>query len=143
MGRIKIELPDQTPAFEAEIPIRITDLNYGNHLGNDKVLSIVHEARMRWLFGMGYSELEIGGCGLIMADAAIVYKHQGHFADPLRVQIFVGEISKVSFELIYKLFLPHGEKETIIAIVKTGMVTFDYQGNKVCGIPTGFLNQLC
>jgi len=46
MARIKIEIPDKF-IYKTEIPIRITDINYGGHLGNDSLLSIIHEARVR------------------------------------------------------------------------------------------------
>ena len=51
MARIKIELPDNFP-FTTSIPVRITDINYGGHVGNDTVLSIIHEARMQFLKSM-------------------------------------------------------------------------------------------
>ena len=48
MPRIKLELPEKL-VFSTEIPVRITDINYGGHLGNDSILSIVQEARVRFL----------------------------------------------------------------------------------------------
>jgi len=73
MARIKIELPGKF-IFKTEITIRVSDLNYGGHLGNDSVLSICHEARLRFLKHLGYSELDVEGSGIIMSDAAIQYK---------------------------------------------------------------------
>ena len=63
--------------FSTEIPVRITDLNYGRHLGNDALLSIIHEARVRFLSHFNYTESDIEGVGSMMADVAIIYKHQG------------------------------------------------------------------
>ncbi len=37
MARINIELPDKF-IYSTEIPIRITDINYGGHLAHDSVL---------------------------------------------------------------------------------------------------------
>ena len=48
MARVKLQLPANF-LFSTEIPIRISDINYGGHLGNDAVLSIVHEARIQFL----------------------------------------------------------------------------------------------
>jgi len=53
--RIKLELPE-IMVFSTEIPVRITDINYGGHLGNDSILSIVQEARVRFLNKYNYSE---------------------------------------------------------------------------------------
>lgn len=70
MAKIKIELPNRF-SFSTLIPVRITDINYGGHVGNDTVLSILHEARVQFLNHFGYQELNESGVGLIMKDVAI------------------------------------------------------------------------
>jgi acyl-CoA thioesterase FadM len=62
MARIKLQLPQQF-IFSTLIPVRITDINYGNHVGNDAILSLLHEARMQFLNKAGYTELEFGCVG--------------------------------------------------------------------------------
>ena len=64
MARIKLHMPE-TYLFSTNIDVRITDLNYGNHLANDSLLSIIHEARVRFLNHFGYTELDIEGIGLV------------------------------------------------------------------------------
>ena len=73
MARIKIDIPEQVIGTFT-IPIRIADINYGNHVGNDAFVSIIHEARMQWLQQYRYTELKIEGIGLIMSDLAIEFK---------------------------------------------------------------------
>lgn len=138
MSRVKINFPDQIPIYTIEIPVRITDLNYGNHLGNDAVLSIIHEARARFLLQYGFTELEIGGCGLIMADTAIAYKAEAFFGDTLSIELFTGELTAHSFDLLYRVTTVRSGTAIIICNVKTGMVCFDYQQRKVCPMPAGF-----
>lgn len=138
MARVKLDIPEGNPVFSTNIPIRVTDLNYGNHLGNDAVLGLVHEARVRMLRSFGYSELDIGGCGIIMADAMIVYKNEGLYGYDLQIQIYIGEISRLSFELYYLLTTGSGSPEMEIARVKTGIVCFDYQQRKIVPVPEGF-----
>ena len=48
MARVKLEVPS-TFSFQTTIPIRITDVNYGGHVGNDSILSILHEIRIQFL----------------------------------------------------------------------------------------------
>ncbi|MCW8811925.1 MAG: acyl-CoA thioesterase, partial [Chlorobium sp.] len=79
MARIKVELPEKFH-FRTEIQIRITDINYGGHLGNDSLLSIIHEARLRFLNHLGYSESNVEGIGIIMVDAGIQYKSEAFYA---------------------------------------------------------------
>lgn len=132
MARVKIDLPELLP-FKTTLTIRVTDLNYGNHLANDAVLAFVHEARVLFLKSLGFSELDIAGVGLIMADTAIVYRSEGFLGDEILIEVGAGEISKVSFDLFYRLTKKETGQE--VAIVKTGMVCFDYSSRKVTALP--------
>jgi len=134
MPRIKIDLPD-TFKFITEIPVRITDLNYGGHVGNDTVLSIIHEARMQWLASMGFSEMEFGGVGMIMSDVGIEFKNELFYGDKVLTSVTVGEISKIGFEIFYKLEKETAGKKILVATAKTGMVCYNYSAKKIAAIP--------
>ena len=84
MPRIRIDMPDNY-LFSTEIPVRISDINYGGHLGNDAVLSMVHEARIRFLRQYHYTEMDIEGAGLVLSDSAIIYKAEGFYGDCIHV----------------------------------------------------------
>ncbi|HEY4538519.1 MAG TPA: thioesterase family protein [Faecalibacter sp.] len=137
MARVKLSIPENFN-FKTTIPVRITDLNYGNHLANDKVLSIIHEARVQFLNHFGWNEMNLGGVGIIMADVAIEYKNQAYYNDQLEISIAVGDFTRVSFDIFYQMTC--GEK--LIAKVKTGIVTFDYEKNKVVEVPETVKNIL-
>lgn len=141
MARVKIDMPEQF-RFLTQLPVRISDVNYGNHLGNDAIMSILHEARMRYLASFGATELEVFGTALIMADAAIVYKGEGFYGDQLTVELTAGEFSSVGFDLFYRISTFRGGQLTIIAEAKTGMVCFDYSARKVARLPEAFKTQL-
>jgi acyl-CoA thioester hydrolase len=135
MARIKIQLPDYFP-FTTEIAVRITDLNYGAHVGNDSVVSILHEARVQFLQSHGYQEFRIGGLGLIMSDLALEFKQELFYGDRILAHVAAGEFSKVRFELFYKLQRKApGKADTLVAIGRTGMVCYDYDAKKVASIP--------
>lgn len=139
MARVKIHLPE-TFSFFTQIPVRISDINYGGHVGNDSILSLIHEARLHFLKSFGYTELEFDGVGLIMADAAIEFKGEAFYGDLLKAYVAVEEISRIGFELYYKLV--KGEEETVVAVAKTGMICFDYSKRKVSTIPNEALQKL-
>lgn len=132
MARIRLTLP-QTFSFSAIIPVRITDINYGGHVGNDAILSLIHEARMRFLTNAGYTELDFAGVGLIMADVAIEFKAEAFYGDEIKAYVVTGDYSRVGFDVYYKLV--KGAEETLVAVAKTGMVCFDYQKKKVANVP--------
>ena len=132
MGRVKIEFPEKV-MFKTSLVVRIDDLNYGKHLSNDRVLAFVHEARVRFLQSLGYGELTFAGLGLIMADAAISFKAESFQGDELEIEVGVTALTKLGFDLIYKLTNKATGHE--VAIVKTGMVCYDYEKRKVALIP--------
>jgi acyl-CoA thioesterase FadM len=145
MARLKIDLPDSFP-FTTSIPVRITDINYGDHVGNDSILSIIHEARMQFLTTFGYTELEFEGVGMIMTDAGIEFKNELLYGDTVIASVGAAGFSKVSFDLYYKLEkilrqVPgdqrhsRDDKRILVAIAKTGMVCYDYSNKKVVMVP--------
>jgi acyl-CoA thioester hydrolase len=137
MARVKLEIPENK-IFATDIPVRITDINYGNHVGNDALVSIVHEARMQWLASNNFTELNIAGAALIMADLAVEYKGESFYGDTLTVAISIGEITKISFEIFYEVTTSRNDKSILIANAKTGMVCFNYEARKVTSIPQNF-----
>jgi acyl-CoA thioester hydrolase len=139
MARIKIEIPDKF-IFKTEIPIRITDINYGGHLGNDSLLSILHEARLRFLMHLGYTESNVEGVGIIMIDSAIQYKSEGFYGDEIVVEIVVNDISAIGCDFVYRLTNKKTSKE--IAIAKTGTVFLDYEKRKTVSVPVNFKKKI-
>ncbi len=117
------------------VPVRIADINYGNHVGNDAFVSIIHEARMQWLKQYGYTELNMEGIGVIMSDLAIEFKNESFYGDLIEVKLSAGEISRVGFELYYRLFAKRNNDHILVANAKTGMVCYDYDAKKVAAIP--------
>lgn len=142
MSRVKIKFPDEKPLTIVIIPVRIGDVNYGGHVGNDAVLSIIHEARMQLLATFGMTEMDAGGVGLIMADVAIAYKGEGFYGDVLEVAIYAAEITSVSFDLLYHISTLRSGAKTDIAHAKTGMVCFDYNIRKVTAMPAALKSRL-
>ncbi len=141
MARVKLTMPQQIIA-EIQVPVRITDINYGNHLGNGAVVNILHEARMQWLHGHGFTELDVAGCGLIMADLAVEFKAEGFYGDMVLVKMGCSDISRVGFDLYYALWVTRDEQTILLAQAKTGMVCFDYGQKKVVPLTDVLLQML-
>jgi acyl-CoA thioester hydrolase len=134
MARIRLDLPASFP-FRTTLTVRVTDLNYADHLGNDALLGLLQEARVRFLGSLGYSELEVEGVGILMADCAIVYKAQGLRGDRLDIEIAAGDFTRVGCDLFY---LVKKEDGTELARAKTGIVFFDYAHGAVRPVPDRF-----
>ena len=132
MARIKLTLPSSFP-FAATIPVRITDINYGGHVGNDAVLSILHEARMQFLRFFDYSELKIEGVSLIMSDVAIEFKAELYYGDVIKAYVTTDGFTRAGFDIYYKLIRENEEKP--VAVAKTGMVCYNYDHKKIVEVP--------
>lgn len=141
MERVKLTLPKNFP-FSTPISVRITDINYGGHLGNDTLLTLIHEARIQYLQHHNYSELNFAGTGLIMADAAIEYKHEIKYGDALKCYVAAVDFDKFGFDIYYKLLILKDDTEVLAAKVKTGIVCFDYSLGKKALVPEEAVQKL-
>src|SRR2546423_10472795 len=134
MERIKINLPDAF-TFSIRLTIRITDLNYGAHVGNDTFLSLLQEARQQFLIQYGYKELDFAGYGLILADAAVEYKKELNYGDEIKISVAASGFDKYGFDLYYKVEVVTTHKTILAGKAKTGMLCYDYDKKKLVSIP--------
>lgn len=134
MARVHLE-PLPHYRFQVSLTVRTTDLNYGGHLGNDRLLSLVHEARVAFLAEHHWSELDCGGTSLILGDAAIVYQGEGFAGDVLLFEVGAAEPTRCGFRLFYRVTRP--TDQAAIALVENGMVCFDYQQRRIAKLPEG------
>lgn len=167
MARVEINFPDVTH-FSTYLDVRIGDINQGNHLGHDRMITMIHEARIQFFQALGYEELDIDGVGTLVADLAISYQNEAFYGDGLRFDISVQDISRKSCQFVYRVVRPleksaegfkgaekskgeagsgdisgnHVKSDELIALAKTGVVFFDYALRKSVAVPVGFIAQL-
>lgn len=141
MARIKIDLPAAF-SFITQIAVRITDVNYGGHVGNDAILSLIHEARMQFLKKYDYTELNFAGIGLIMSDVGIEFKDELYYGDIVNASVIAANFSKAAFDIFYKLEKQVSDQLKLVAIAKTGMVCYDYSKKKIASMPQSAVNRL-
>lgn len=133
--RPKLELP-KTFTFSTEIPVQVTDINYAGHLGHDKVLSYIHEARVRFLKKFGFTELDVDGAGTIMVHATIIYKAEAFHGDILKIEVAPGNFHKLGCDFFYRLTNAETGKE--VARAKTGLIFFNYENQEMVSMPKKF-----
>ncbi len=141
MARIQIDLPSLFN-FSTEIPIRMSDINRGNHLGHVAMLTILEEARTRFLINLGFN-LEGGlnlGVGYLVTDAALIYKKQAYYGQSLRVEIAAVDFLGKSFDFVYKVSETTTGSE--IARAKTGHLLFNFQTQKIIPVTPEFKQKL-
>ncbi|MGF6148954.1 Uncharacterised protein [Kingella potus] len=132
--------PPAAVCFQTTLAVRVDDLNYGGHLANDAVLKLVHESRLRWLAALGFSETDIGGCGLIMTAAAVQYRAQAFHGDTLRADTGIAELSAAGFTAA--TLLVRTSDNVAVAAVRCRMAAFDYSAGRVRRLPQAFRERL-
>ncbi len=136
MARVHLELPERFE-YSTSIDVRVTDMNYGGHMGNEMVLAYAHEARDRFLKSLGYSELDVEGCSIIMADAVVVYRSEVFAGDRLHVHVGVTDFNKYGCDIVYRIDSENAGREA--ARAKTGIVFYDYDARRITRAPERFL----
>ncbi|MDO4435726.1 MAG: thioesterase family protein [Cardiobacteriaceae bacterium] len=128
-----------TQTFTTSLSVRIGDINYGQHLGHDRLVTLLHQARLDFLHHLGGSELSIGeGVGLIMRRLEVDYLGEGFLGDDLQITITVSQAKSARFSLLYQVTC----QQRPIATAKTEMVAFDYQLRRVARLPVDFTHAL-
>ncbi|PTB96781.1 thioesterase [Marivirga lumbricoides] len=139
MSRIKIDEPFVYP-FAAFIHTRITDLNYGGHVGNDRIFAFMHDARVQYLKHLGYKdEMDFSGTGMIQTDAAITYKAEIFAHEKIKIAIGVTDINKYGLDFVYRFSKEDGR---LAALGKTGIIFFDYKERRIAEMPEEFAQKV-
>ena len=107
-------------------------------MGNDAFLRIAHECRLRFLKEHGFSEMDIGGCGLIMRNVTISFLNEAFYGDQLHIQLGVNAFTRTSLDMVYRIT----RAEALIALIETRLVSFDYTTRKVSRIPEQFRSEI-
>jgi acyl-CoA thioesterase FadM len=151
------------PLYSTNIDVRIGDINYGGHMGNDRYLLLFHEARLRFLRSIGCSEADIGeGVSLIMSEAHINYWGEVVYGDVLTVEVGIEELKSVRFTVAFTVrkkvdgaeadtaelkkegrsLRPRPDTGRAVAGGYTVMAGFDYAAKKLAKIPESFKTKI-
>jgi acyl-CoA thioesterase FadM len=136
MARLKLHFPEDQYCYTTLLTVRATDINAGNHLGNDSMISMISEARACFLFEFGVRETEPDGTGIIVTDLATTYRAEAHARDSLLFEVGVMDFNKYGGDITFRITRPRDK--TLIAMAKQGFVFFNYKTSEVVVMPEEF-----
>ena len=139
MARLQLNFPEDQFYYSTPLTVRVTDINAGNHLGNDSMISMISEARARFLFEFGVAETERDGTGIIVTDLATTYRAEAHARDQLLFEVGVMDFNKYGGDITFRITRPRDRK--LIAMAKSGFVFFNYKTSEVVVMPEEFRNK--
>ena len=136
MARLSLQFPEDQFCFSTHLTVRITDINSANHLANDSMISMISEARARFLFEFGIQENQADGTGIIVTDLATTYRAEAHARDQLLFEVGVMDFNRYGGDIIFRITRP--ADATLIALAKSGFVFFDYRASQVVAMAKSF-----
>lgn len=131
----RFELAEKS-LFQTEIPVLVNQINYGGHLGNDSLLSLLQEARIQFLHHHGLSEQGLDGVGIIMIEAQVRYLSQARWGEILGIDIGLSGCSRSRVNLSYRV--THSASGVAVAEAVTQFAFFDYGRQKPVPMPRSF-----
>lgn len=139
MARLHIQLPEQFP-YTTDMVLYQSHMNYGGHLDNALLLTLVSEARVRFFKSLGYTELDVEGAGIVVADAALQYRSEAFQGEVMVLHMGAADLAHKGFDLVWRMNEQSSQRE--VARGKTGIVFCDYTTHKVVPMPTAFREKL-
>ncbi|NIA54625.1 thioesterase [Massilia sp. TW-1] len=136
MARLTLTFPEDQYYYTTLLTVRVTDINAGNHLGNDSMISMISEARARFLFEYGVAEAERDGTGIIVTDLATTYRAEAHARDQLLFEVGVMDFNKYGGDITFRVTRP--KDKVLVAMAKQGFVFFNYKRSQVVVMPDEF-----
>ncbi|MBC3884234.1 thioesterase family protein [Undibacterium griseum] len=136
MARLQLHFPEDQYYYSTQLTVRVTDINGANHLGNDSMISMISEARARFLYEFGIRETANNGIGIIVTDLATTYKAEAHARDQLLFEVGVMDFNQYGGDITFRITRP--ADQALIAMAKSGFVFFNYKTKKVMAMPDDF-----
>jgi acyl-CoA thioesterase FadM len=136
MARIQLEFPEEQFYYSTHLTVRVTDINAANHLGNDSMISMISEARARFLFDAGIEATRGEHVSIIVTDLATTYRAEAYARDQLCFEVGIMDFNRYGGDIIFRITRP--ADGALIAMAKSGFVFFDYEAKKVVPMPAAF-----
>ena len=139
MARVVFELPSEF-VFSTDVLIYIGHINHGHHLDNAQLLTLVAEARTRFLRSMGYTDRDAEGLAMVVGDVVVQYESEALYGETLRIDMTPMDFNKYGFDLVFRITDAHQGRA--VARGKQGLVFTDPQERRVRLLPPALLARL-
>lgn len=118
--------------FSTILPVNIEHVNYGNHLAHDKLVTLMHEARLRFFDHLGQTEVDFYGISLILKSLTVNYRQEAFRGDELTFAMTIHNVRGSAFTLHYDIGNQAGD---IIGDAEVTLVGFDYGNRRIARLP--------
>ncbi|MBS3669316.1 MULTISPECIES: acyl-CoA thioesterase [Halomonadaceae] len=133
MERVKLDFPAEAVIHRHPMTVRVTDMNYGRHLGHDALVSLLHEARIQAFAALDLPEWDMHGYPSVVADLAVQYQSEARWPDGLTIATAVPEPQGKSltiYQRIYQL-----DSQQVVATARINQLLIDLASGRPVDVP--------
>jgi len=130
--RDAIEFPEKV-IHRHRLEVRVTDLNYGRHLGHVELVGLLHEARVGMLARFDAEELDIDGTMLMVVDLAVSYRAEATLGQELVVEMGAERTGSRGAVIRYRV--ANAATDRTVAVARTGLLFRDLDTGKLSALP--------
>lgn len=127
-------MPDRTPVFTAQLPVRWGDMDAMGHVNNSRFFTYFEQARIEWLETLAPDDWQMDTIGPILASAQCDFKRPVVYPATLAITIAVGVPGRTSLPTFYEVRVD-GEDETVVATGEAVLVWIDYTTGQPVPLP--------
>ena len=128
----------ETFKFSMPLTVRVSEINYRNHVSYHNYLLYFQEARIGYFNQLGCTEKDIYGVGMVVSEVTCQYKRQLFLGDVIRVSCGMTKVEPKMFQLGYQI-----EKAgAVCALGSTTNLCYDYALERVVPLPDAFIEAI-
>lgn len=140
MERVKLDFPAEAVIHRHLLTVRVTDMNYGRHLGHDAVVSLLHEARIQAFAALDLPEWDMHSHPSVVADLAIQYHSEARWPDALLIETAVPEPQGKALIIYQRIY--QADSEQLVATSRVNQLLIDLATGRPAEVPTQVIQAL-
>lgn len=133
MERVKLDFPAEAVIHRHSLTVRITDMNYGRHLGHDALISLLHEARSQAFAALDLPEWDMGGHPSVVADLAVQYQHEARWPNALIIETAVPEPQGKALTIYQRVY--QADSQQVVAKARVNQLLIDLATGRPVEVP--------
>ncbi|WP_417864126.1 acyl-CoA thioesterase [Vreelandella venusta] len=133
MERVTLDFPTAAIIHRHPLTVRVTDMNYGRHLGHDALVSLLHEARVHAFAALGFPEWDIKGYPSVVADLAVQYQSEARWPDALVIETAVLEPQGKALTVYQRICQATTNK--VVATARVNQLLLDLSSGRPVKVP--------
>lgn len=129
MERVKLDFPAEAVIHRHPLTVRVTDMNYGRHLGHDAIVSL----RVQAFAALGLPEWDMCGYPSLVADLAIQYLSEARWPDALIIETAVPEPQGKALTIYQRILQSDSQK--VVATARVNQLLIDQSTGRPVDVP--------